>query len=197
MLKLYRLTLTLLAALLVSACSSEPSAPTPKGSTSVAPAATGQYIGLPVEGKPFPRLVLTTLDGKRVDSTALFKGKTVILNIWATWCPPCREEMPDLIALSKALPEERFVVAGLSVDNDIRQLAAYTGQAGIPFPLFQDPNGRGISEPLLGVTKYHETFVISKDGVLLTKVIGAYPWGDPKVIELLRQIDATGQLPAE
>lgn len=63
------------------------------------------------------------------------KGKTVLINFFATWCPPCREEIPELIAMRKDLPEDELLIIGLSVDEDMDALRAYAREVGFNYPV--------------------------------------------------------------
>ncbi len=96
------------------------------------------------KGDALPEMKLRDLSGTVIHSGELFAGKVVVLNIWATWCPPCRKEMPDLIRLSRILPNDRFMVAALSVDNNPDDVRAFVDEHGIDFPVFVDPGGKGI-----------------------------------------------------
>ena len=150
---------------------------------------------LPVKGKAMPTFQMTTLDGKQVKSHSQFAGKVVILNVWATWCPPCRKEMPDLIRLSHLLPSNRFAVIGLSVDNNADDVRAFIKEHHIPFPIFLDKGGKQVAAPVLGVFKYPETFVINRRGIYVDKIIGAFPWASPNIIGVLNYIYKTGHAP--
>ena len=149
----------------------------------------------PVKDKPMPSFQMQTLDGNLVNSHARFAGKVVILNVWATWCPPCRKEMPDLIRLSRLLPSNQFAVIGLAVDQNDNDVRAFIAQHHIPFPIFWDRGGKQVAAPVLGTFKYPETYIINRRGILIDKVIGAFPWAAPRVVALLHAIYKTGHVP--
>ena len=151
--------------------------------------------GLPVKGKAMPEFQMTTLGGKQVNSHAQFAGKVIVLNVWATWCPPCRKEMPDLIRLSRLLPANKFTVIGLSVDNNADDVRTFIKEYHIPFPIFWDKGGKGVSGPLLGTFKYPETYIINRRGILVEKVIGGFPWASPNMVSVLNTIYKTGRMP--
>jgi len=151
--------------------------------------------GLPVKDKAMPVFQMTTLDGKQVSSRDQFAGKVVIFNVWATWCPPCRKEMPDLIRLSRLLPSNKFAVVGLSVDNNADDVRAFIKKNHIPFPIFRDKGGTQVAAPILGVYRYPETFVINRRGIYVDKIVGAFSWASPQVIGLLNYIYKTGHAP--
>jgi thiol-disulfide isomerase/thioredoxin len=152
--------------------------------------------GMPVKGKAMPKFQMTTLDGKQVNSHAQFAGKVIILNVWATWCPPCRKEMPDLIRLSRLLPANKFKVIGLSVDSNADDVRTFIKEHHIPFPVYWDQGGQQVAGPILSTFKYPETYVINRRGLLVDKVIGAFPWASPQMVEVLNYIYKTGHAPA-
>ncbi len=151
--------------------------------------------GLPVKGKAMPEFQMSTLDGKQVKSHSQFAGKVIILNVWATWCPPCIKEMPDLIRLSRLLPANKFSVIGLSVDNNADDVRAFIKEYHIPFPIFWDKGGKQVAGPRLGTFKYPETYIINRRGVYAEKIIGGFPWASPRTVSIMNSIYKTGKIP--
>jgi len=131
------------------------------------------------EGKPFPPIAMVNASGNALEDPAL-RGKLLILNVWATWCPPCRREMPGLQRLSKMLDPERFVVLGLSTDQDERLAVEFLTQNGITFFNFFDENARLSKEWNLKV--YPETFLIAPDGKLIRRITGLREWDSPDMV---------------
>ena len=131
------------------------------------------------EGQPFPPLVLDQATGNALAAPA-FKGKMLVLNVWATWCPPCRREMPGLERLSRTLDPKRFAVIGMSTDRDELLATEFLMQNGISFTNFFDQNGR-LSQKL-GLKVYPETFLIAPDGTLVWRVPGLREWDSPEII---------------
>jgi thiol-disulfide isomerase/thioredoxin len=146
-------------------------------------------------GNPLPAIQLLSISGKITDSKALFADKVVIFNLWATWCPPCRKEMPDLVRLSELLPKDKFLVVGLSIDNSLEDVQSYIDEMNIPFPMFWDTGGQQIAAPILKAFRYPETFVLNREGVLVEKVTGIFPWASPEIIAVLKDIQRTGKMP--
>lgn len=175
-----RFTLLLLAvSWLLGACSNE----TVKQPTSVS------------IGNPLPAIQLLSVSGEIAESKTLFADKVVILNLWATWCPPCRKEMPDLVRLSELLPKDKFLVVGLSIDNNLEDVQDYMNGIDIPFPMFWDTGGQKIASPVFKAFKYPQTFVFNRQGVLVEKILGIFPWASADVIAVLEEIQRTGKVP--
>lgn len=136
-----------------------------------------------VTGQAFPALSLQGIDGKEVPLSA-FRGKLVVLNVWATWCPPCRQELPSLQRLSRSLDEGRFVIVGLSLDQDNVAVREYLHDKGVTYANFLDRELE-IAKNVLGMKAYPDTFFISPDGMLLGRVVGAIQWDNPRMVQAL------------
>ncbi len=136
-----------------------------------------------VDGQRFPPLSLTGIDGNKV-SVASFQGKFVVLNVWATWCPPCRKELPSLQRLSRTLDEKRFAVIGLSLDQDDVLIREYLIDKKVTYPNFMDRDMH-IANGVLGMGVYPDTFFIGPDGIFVGRVVGATQWDDPRVVRAL------------
>jgi len=137
------------------------------------------------EGSLFPSLILTRLDGEEV-SIDSFRGKFVVLNIWATWCAPCRRELPSLERLHHLIDPKRFVIVGLSVDNDILQAREYLIDKHITFASYIDQDMK-LATDIFGIRIYPDTLLISPQGVLLRRIAGEREWDDPKIIKALEE----------
>jgi thiol-disulfide isomerase/thioredoxin len=136
------------------------------------------------EGRPFPPLTLDHASGN-VLAGREYKGKMLVLNVWATWCPPCRREMPSLERLSRTLDAARFAVVGMSTDEDELLASEFLLQNGITFANFFDRNGRLAKQ--LGLTLYPETFLIAPDGTLMQRVPGLREWDSAQMVAELEQ----------
>lgn len=135
-----------------------------------------------IEGKPFPSLTLTKLSGGTA-AIQDYKGKLLVLNIWATWCPPCRKEMPGLQVLSKVLDPQHFVVVGLSTDGEAQLVSEFVRRNGITFENYIDLDGKLAKQ--MNVKAYPETFLIAPDGTLVRRIIGEQDWSSPAMIKVL------------
>lgn len=112
---------------------------------------------------PAPDFELTASDGKGVRLGDL-RGKVVLLNFWATWCPPCKAEMPDLNALQRKYGAERdFVVLGINDMENAADVIAFAEREGIAFPLLLDPEGRVIKD-LFDVRYLPTSMIIDRAG---------------------------------
>jgi len=140
--------------------------------------------------QPLPPFLLSDLDGDVV-STASWRGKVVILNFWATWCPPCREEIPEMIELSKRF-KDRLQIVGVSMDDapedEVRQ---FTRNLGIDYPIVMGSGA--LSREYGGVPALPTTFVANTEGRIVQKHEGLYPIDmyDSEIRSLLgMQVDA-------
>ena len=107
----------------------------------------------------------------------------LVLNIWATWCPPCRREIPGLDRLSQTLDPKRFAVIGLSTDDDALLASEFLIQNGITFTNFFDQKGKMSRQ--LGLQVYPETFVIAQDRTLVRRMTGLRDWSSPDMVNML------------
>jgi cytochrome c biogenesis protein CcmG, thiol:disulfide interchange protein DsbE len=151
----------------------------------------------PVEiGSTAPAFHATDLRTHRPASLEDYRGKVVLLNIWATWCPPCRAEMPSMEQLHKKLAGTDFRIAAVSVDGDAfypdneqngpAQILAFANQLGLTFDILHDPSGAiRTSYDIFGVP---ESYVIDRDGIIVKRVIGAADWQDPVNEMLIRRL---------
>ncbi len=145
-----------------------------------------QYLARVRAGFPAPDFALPDLGGN-LRRLSDFRGKVVLLNVWATWCAPCREEMPSMEQLHRALRNEEFAILAVSQDQDgARAVAPFVEEFGITFPVLIDPRGEVARK--FGVTGYPETFIIDKDGKVLIHHIGYQNWADPSVQKMLRDL---------
>ena len=102
------------------------------------------------------------------------EDKTLLINFWATWCAPCREEMPSLQRLSERLDPDRFAVIGVSVDEDANLVREFLLQYQIEFPNYLDADKK-LASDRLGLLSYPQTFIVSPDGVITQRIDQAIP----------------------
>jgi len=136
-------------------------------------------------GEAFPDLTITTLTGEAISLKSL-QGKVVLLNVWATWCPPCRKELPSLEKLGRILNEQPFEVVGMSIDNDYELVQEYLADQGVTYKNYIDVNGQATNE-ILGIVAYPHTFLISKEGYAVARYAGEQVWHTRSMVEQIKQ----------
>lgn len=136
-------------------------------------------------GDRAPGFTLTTDTGQGIDLEN-YRGKYVLLNFWATWCPPCIQETPSLNQLHQELSDKGLIVLGVSVDEDTSAYDAFLDRFGIAFPTVRDPS-RGVPTKY-GTNLYPESYLIDPDGYVVRKYVGAENWMRPEVVNYLRSL---------
>jgi peroxiredoxin len=137
-------------------------------------------------GSPAPSFSLPGLDGRTVDLRD-YRGKVVFLNVWATWCPTCRDEMASMEKLYQELKGGAFEILAVSVDKaGAKAVTPFLKARNLSFPALLDPEGQ-IARPY-GVTGVPESFIINKGGMIEKIVIGPIDWADPAIVEFFRNL---------
>jgi len=127
-----------------------------------------------------------TTDSGRVISRSDFGGRLLVLNFWATWCPPCVEEMPSLDEFQRRLAPQGVVVLGVSVDRSERAYREFLRKEKVSFLTARDPSAEISGE--YGTFKFPETYVIDSRGRVLQKHIGPEMWTDPNLIRQIQSL---------
>jgi peroxiredoxin len=137
----------------------------------------GQPIGVidedlrPATGEPAPDFALRLVDSDEVVRLSDFRGQTVLLNFWATWCPPCRAEMPEFQAVYEGrLPDGDFVVLAVDLEETDAQVQRFLDELGLTFPVAMDHAGEVARH--YGVRGLPATFFIDRDGIVRERVLG-------------------------
>jgi thiol-disulfide isomerase/thioredoxin len=127
-----------------------------------------------------------TIDGKDLSLDSL-KGKIVLLEFWATWCGPCRMEMPEVRRIWEKYRGDRFALIGISLDEDREALDQYLAQMRITWPQYYENDGKVNVSVLYGVHAIPESFVIDQDGIIRAAGLRG-PELDAKIAELLKKV---------
>jgi len=139
-----------------------------------------------VKGVPAPNFTMPGLDGKTASLTD-YRGKVVLLNIWATWCPPCVEEMPSMEKLHQELKDEGFEILAVSIDvSGAKTVIPFMKKHKLSFPALIDT--KGVIKSLYQTTGVPESFIIDKDGIIAEKVIGPRDWATSGAIRYFRNL---------
>jgi cytochrome c biogenesis protein CcmG/thiol:disulfide interchange protein DsbE len=142
---------------------------TPGGSAAGSPDAGAVIIGSPLVGKPAPELAGTTLDGAPFD-LAEHKGQPVLVNFWASWCGPCREEFPLLEDAAQRHAAEGLVVVGALYKDDADPARAFATEQGATWPTVADPERTiGAAWKVLGPP---QTFFVDREGIIRDVQVG-------------------------
>jgi cytochrome c biogenesis protein CcmG/thiol:disulfide interchange protein DsbE len=146
-------------------------------------------------GSRAPEVRATDLRTGRPAALSEYRGKVVLLNVWATWCPPCRVEMPSMERLHQKLVGTDFRIVAVSVDGDPfhpedvegpSEIMAFVNGMGLTFDILHDPSGAiRTSYQTTGVP---ESFLLDRDGVIVKKVIGAAEWDGPVNEAIIRRL---------
>ena len=138
------------------------------------------------KGVPAPDFTLPDLGGQMV-SLAEYKGKVVFLNIWATWCPPCVEEMPSMEKLYQELNNDGLKILAVSVDESgARAVIPFMKKNKLSFPALTDT--KGAIRSLYQTTGVPESIIIDKDGIIVEKIIGPRDWATSSAIRFFRNL---------
>lgn len=130
-----------------------------------------------VAGKTAEDIPLTLENGKSAKLSD-FRGKVVVLNFWATWCPPCVEETPALVQLQQRIASRNGVVLGVSVDEDEAAYHKFLQDHGVNYPTSRGDDAKKFAQDY-GTSIYPETYIIARNGKILRKIIGPQDWNSP------------------
>ena len=137
-------------------------------------------------GLPAPNFTFAGLDGKLV-SLSDYRGHIVLVNVWATWCPPCVDEMPSMERLYKELKGENFEILAVSIDAlGTKVVAPFMKKYNLSFPALMDPGGT--IKTLYQTTGVPESFIVNQEGILINKIIGPRDWVTPEIIGFFRDL---------
>ena len=149
--------------------------------------AGGERAGPPRVGDPLPDLQAVSLAGDTVTLDA-YRGQAVLLNLWATWCPPCRAEMPYFQELSEEYGSRGLAVVGISVDDSGARtmVDGFLEESGVVYDILLDPSQ--VSMDRLGILGLPSTFLVDTDGVIRVVRAGPIFEGDQAFLDALEEI---------
>jgi thiol-disulfide isomerase/thioredoxin len=152
-----------------------------------------EELGIPVVDRPIPMFNFsTTLVNGNPISLKDFTGKVVFLNFWATWCGPCRMEMPSMEALYRRFKDQGFEILAVDVRENQKDVAAFMNELGLSFPAALDT--KGDIAAIYAIEAFPTTYIIDRDGGIITRLVGAINWDAPELaglFETLLKVPAT------
>lgn len=125
-------------------------------------------------------------DNGRTISRSDFGGRILVLNFWATWCPPCIQEIPSLDAFQKRLGNSGVVVLAISVDKDEKAYRAFLDRAHVSFLTARDPENKINAE--YGTFQFPETYIIDSKGKVVQKVVSNVDWNDERMVNYVKSL---------
>jgi cytochrome c biogenesis protein CcmG/thiol:disulfide interchange protein DsbE len=147
-----------------------------------------------VPGAVAPEFAVTTLAGERI-GLEQYRGKVILLNVWATWCAPCREEMPSMERLYRELAGKNFEILAVSVDDRLRggvpedALRAFAQEFDLTFPILHSPPDDPANiQRAYQTTGVPESFLIGPDGVIYRRISGATTWDSSQYREQILRL---------
>jgi cytochrome c biogenesis protein CcmG, thiol:disulfide interchange protein DsbE len=138
-----------------------------------------QHVGS--EAKEF-----TVRDSDHQVSLNQFRGQVVVLNFWATWCPPCTQELPSMMDMQNQLRSGGVVVLGVSIDVDEDAYHRFLKQRSVNFVTVRDPEQKVAG--MYGTSGWPESYIIDRQGVLRRKIVGPINWESPEVMQFLTKL---------
>ena len=146
--------------------------------------ATAQSLGS-VPNIPAPAFELPDLDDN-LHKLSDYRGKPLIVNFWATWCPPCRKEMPSMERAWEKIESEGIGMVAINVGEDFDTIFGFSGEIDMSFPLLIDPTGKEpVRWPIRGLPT---TYVINPKGEIVYQAIGGREWDDETLLDLVRAL---------
>jgi thiol-disulfide isomerase/thioredoxin len=138
-----------------------------------------------VPPKAAPDFTLLDVEGLQV-SLQKYRGKVVFLNFWATWCIPCREEMPSLERLHQTYQAQDLAILSIDLKEGAEHVKAFFQKHGLSFPSLLDPNGTVFRDYL--VAGMPTTYLIDRDGTLLARGVGGRDWTRAEGLQLIQEL---------
>ena len=144
----------------------------------------GEGPQVAIVGKTAPDFTLVDSNGKSWTLSDL-RGQVVFINFWATWCPPCREEMPSMQQLYATQPKDKFKMLAILNKDEPALADTFAAKLGLTMPILYDLENTAGKD--YGLTGLPETYIVDKKGILRKKYIGPAQWGSPKIRHMLER----------
>jgi cytochrome c biogenesis protein CcmG/thiol:disulfide interchange protein DsbE len=128
----------------------------------------------------------TVQDSDRKVALNQFRGQVLVLNFWATWCPPCVEELPSLMTMQNRMKGSGVVVLAISVDVDGNAYHRFLKEHDVSLLTVRDPDEK-VSK-IYGTSGWPETFIIDRQGIVRRKFVGTVDWTSPEVMQFLSKL---------
>jgi cytochrome c biogenesis protein CcmG, thiol:disulfide interchange protein DsbE len=128
----------------------------------------------------------TVQDADRKVTLGQFRGQVVVLNFWATWCPPCVDELPSMINMQGRMREKGVTVLAVSIDVDADMYHRFIKEHGVNLLTIRDPEQK--SSALYGTFGWPESYIIDRNGVVRRKLVGPVDWNSPEIMEFLSNL---------
>ena len=122
----------------------------------------------------------------RQNSLSAFEGRVVLLNFWATWCGPCRAEVPSMEQLYRELKDQGFSIVAINSQEPAEQVASFVQEMGMSFPVLLDSLGK--VGATYGVRAIPTTYIIDPEGAILARMVGTRDWFDPQIVSLVKEL---------
>lgn len=139
----------------------------------------------PTKPRPAPELNLPTLDGGRVNLADL-RGRVVLVNFWAVWCPPCRKEMPSMERLSKTMAQRPFTILAANAGETPEQIRPFLNEVPLTFPILLDKDGERMKAWRVFVLP--TSFLIDKQGQIRYSLSGHAEWDAPEAVAVIERL---------
>ena len=150
---------------------------------------SGGVVGVDTVAPDFK--VLDLARGDTISLRDRYKGQVTLVNIWATWCAPCREEMPSMQALYKDYQARGFKIAAVSIDDGSSdKVRAFAHELGLTFDILQDPSGA--IQGKYQTTGVPESFLLDRDGKIVRRLIGSHDWNSAINRDIIDRLLANG-----
>ncbi len=139
-----------------------------------------------IPGRKAPGFSLQDINGATV-SFSSYNGKVILLNFWAAWCPPCRNEAPSLEKLNQLLKNKGFVVLTISLDRSVASVKDFVRSTPVSFPILFDKKQK-VTRSLYKVFTVPTTFLINKKGIVIEKYFGEQDWTTPEFVKKMESL---------